>query len=83
MNTLINPLEQQLHLKQFEREFFNSQYDHSSVPLTSWKSTRQHCYMNAQEPIDASQKPAEKKGTFYGISWSARIVGVSRFRVVK
>jgi len=39
--------------------------------------------MIAQEPIDASQKPAEKKHTFYGISWSARIVDVSKFRVVK
>lgn len=83
MNTLVNPLEQLLHLKQFGREFFNSQYDLSSVPLTSWRATRQHCYMIAQEPIDASQKPAEKKHTFYGISWSARIVDVSKFRVVK
>lgn len=77
----INPLEHQLHLKQVEREFFNSGYDHSGAPLTGWRAEREYCHINAQaakEPGNGCLKSTKKKETFFEISWVAKIVGISK-----
>lgn len=68
MNTPINPLEHQLHLKQIERDFFNSHYDHSGAHLTGWRAERQYCDMNAQAV----------KRNFFGLHWVLKITGISK-----
>jgi hypothetical protein len=73
MSINITPLDQQVHLKQFEPTFGGSNYDHSSQHVTGWRAERQQAENNAAarkqqiEPVAANSKPDITQ------SWIARI----------
>jgi hypothetical protein len=76
MSINISPLDQQVHLKQFEPTFGGSNYDHSSLPLTGWRAERQHAENSSVASHDQSKPVAEKNEPAIGKNWIARIANM-------
>jgi hypothetical protein len=76
MSINITPLDQQVHLKQFEPGFGASNYDHSSQPLTGWRAERQlienqiTARKEQNEPDTKTNEPAP------AINWIAKIANM-------
>jgi hypothetical protein len=76
MSINITPLDQQVHLKQFEPGFGASNYDHSSQPLTGWRAERQHAENKIASSKEQSEPAAQKNETAIDKNWIARIANM-------
>jgi hypothetical protein len=76
MTINISPLDQQVHLKQYEPKFGDSIYDHSNQPLTGWRAERQHVENSSVASHDQSKPVAGKNETAVGKNWIAKIVNL-------
>jgi len=73
MSIDISPLDQQVHLKQFEPKFGGSIYDHSKRPLFGWRAERQQAENNAIVSKDQSETSVDQQKPAIGKSWFAKL----------
>jgi hypothetical protein len=76
MSINISPLDQQVHLKQYEPTFGGSNYDHSSLPLTGWRAERQNAENKVASSKEQSEPVAQKNEPAIGKNWIARIANM-------
>jgi hypothetical protein len=71
-----SPLDQKVHLEQFEPTFGVANYDHSSQPLTGWRAERQQAESNAIVSEDQSITTVDKHKPVIGKNRFAKIANL-------